>query len=77
MLKVTATQVIATSLKPGDLFSTAGPDYWRGVGHRGNGINQPLGEKVYIRTEAEPDPRINAEEETVYRITIETEAESC
>jgi hypothetical protein len=43
--KVRATEVVAGDLRPGDLFSIAGQDYW------GMAMNDglSLGQKVYIR----------------------------
>lgn len=64
-MKITATPVKAHELKPGDLFSTYGPDYWSLFDMR-----QSIGESVYIRTLAPPldDSEKNL---TVYRIVIE------
>lgn len=63
-LRITATEVRAAELQPGDLFSTAGPEYW--TARRPPGA---VGEKVYIRTEA-PCPR-GEENEVVFRLDIE------
>jgi hypothetical protein len=49
-------------LEPGDLFSTAGPEYW------GRRPPDAIGEKVYIRTDA-PCPPDQAHQR-VYRLTI-------
>lgn len=59
---ITVEKVRAEELKPGELFSTAGPAYWVS--------RDPLalGERVYIRTDA-PTPPDQAHDE-VYRITV-------
>lgn len=44
-MKIKAIAVRAEDLKPGDLFSTAGPEYWDFIDDR-----ESLGEKAYIRT---------------------------
>ena len=62
-MKITATQIKAKELKPGDLFSTAGQEYWDKMSFGS------LGEKVYIRTNT-PTPIDQAEDE-IYLITIE------
>ena len=66
-MKIKTELVKGKDLKPGDLFSTRGDDYWQ---HLNSKILLSLGEKVYIRTEA-PLPSIAEGEEQVYRITIE------
>lgn len=62
-MTIVATPVLAGQLKPGDLFSTAGPEYW---------LNErdltAVGERVFIRTEA-PTPE-DQRMEVVYRIEI-------
>ncbi len=60
---IKATLVRASELKPGDLFSTAGPLYWDNL------KSGAIGEKVYIRTDA-----FCPEDEAdypIYRIEIE------
>jgi hypothetical protein len=59
---VDAEPVLARELRAGDLFSTAGPSYWRQT------PLGALGERVYIRTH-EPCPAEQADE-LVYRLTI-------
>lgn len=44
-MKVKAIPVRVEHLKPGDLFSVAGPEYWDFIDDR-----ESLGEKAYIRT---------------------------
>lgn len=44
-LRITAIPMLSEDLKPGDLFSTAGPEYWDVC----DLLNQALGERVYIR----------------------------
>ena len=63
-MKVKAYPVKAKELKPGDLFSTAGPIYWENIDSK-----YSLGEKVYIRTNT-PTPSDQAEED-VYYIKVE------
>jgi hypothetical protein len=58
-------KIVASTLQPGDLFSTLGPDYWD------DAIMGPsIGERVYIRTHTPsnraPDPSL-----MVYKLTIE------
>ena len=62
-MTIQAIKIMANDLQPGDLFSTAGPEYWGNIKH-----NRSLGEKVYIRTD-EPSP---ADQDNVelYKITI-------
>lgn len=63
-LKIIATQVKSQELVPGDLFSTAGPEYWDNILEVDS-----IGERVYIRTEVPcPDDQ---KDETIFRITIE------
>lgn len=48
-----ATETIkAKELMPGDLFSTAGEEYWSNVDLNDTTEPLPIGEKVYIRTNA-------------------------
>jgi hypothetical protein len=44
-MKIKAIPVRAEDLKPGELFSTAGPEYWDSIDDR-----ESLGERAYIRT---------------------------
>ena len=64
-MKIKATPIKGKDLKPGDLFSTAGPLYWDDVKD-----TYAIGEKVYIRTET-PYDRANDFNSTVYKIEIE------
>lgn len=63
-MRINAIPIKAKDLRPGDLFSTGGPNYWDN--YRKAGV---IGERVYIRTE-EPTPPDQAEHQ-VYRIEIE------
>ena len=65
-MKIKTTRLFGRDLKAGDLFSTAGQDYWDGVNAN---LKGSIGEKVYIRTK-EVCP-IGQEEEIVYKLTIE------
>lgn len=68
-MKITATKVKSETLKAGDLFSTAGAHYWTKLRLRESDELKPIGEKVYIRTEASyPEDQIG---EDIYLITIE------
>lgn len=67
MLQINTEKVKGKDLNPGDLFSTAGPDYWDLVSQRGTEAGLPVGERVYIRTEAAPPPGDDME---VFRLTI-------
>ncbi len=67
LIKIKAEEVFSKDLKPGDLFSSYGPDYWEDDLGRLN--RQSLGERVYIRTEA-PTPEDQAWDR-VYKITIQ------
>ena len=64
-VRITAEQIVATDLKPGDLFSIAGQIYWDRAMTQGS-----CGECVYIRTNT-PADRFEDANTTVYRITIE------
>jgi hypothetical protein len=64
-IRIKATPTIASELVPGDLFSTAGPNYWNTFSHITS-----VGELVYIRTEAPADGADDSET-TVYKIEIE------
>lgn len=61
-------KVIAKDIKPGDLFSMAEMEHWNSVNQRTGDI-LPLGEKVYIRTNA-PTPDLDKDLEMV-RLTVE------
>lgn len=67
-MNIVATKVKAKDLKPGDLFSTWGQDYWDGASYR-RWRNDVVGERVYIRTTV-PCPEEQTDED-VYQITIE------
>ena len=64
-MKILAEACKGRDLKPGDLFSTRGQDYWSNIQY-----NCAIGEKVYIRTEEPCDSAPDADM-TVYRITVE------
>lgn len=74
-MKIVATPIKSEALKPGDLFSTYGPEYWeRDRFNRTDPfdtipITLPLGERVYIRTET-PAPADQVGED-LFKITIE------
>jgi hypothetical protein len=61
---IKAELVKARDLKPGELFSTLGADYWDYWDKRGS-----IGESVYIRTNQPAEAAPDADEE-VYRITV-------
>lgn len=62
--RIIAEKVLGKDLKPGELFSMVGPDYWDlAMDRRG------IGERVYIRTNA-PTSNAPDSDATVYRITI-------
>ena len=65
-VRVKAELCLGRDLKPGELFSTAGPDYWSNFSSKDS-----VGARVYVRTCTSPDAVSDADE-TVYRITIET-----
>lgn len=71
-MKIRAEKVTGGELRPGDLFSTAGPVYWEYAIAKWR-ANPGVGEKVYIRTPT-PCPE-GSENEEVYRITIDLEQE--
>ena len=64
-MRVKAELVTGRDLEPGDLFSTAGPEYWDVAMDRVS-----VGEMVYVRTNADTDLFDDADE-PIYRITIE------
>jgi hypothetical protein len=63
-IEIRATRCKGKDLKPGDLFSTAGPEYWADFKSK-----QSIGERVYIRTHAPATPETGPEAD-VYRIEI-------
>ena len=63
-MKISAEEIIAKDLQPGDLFSTAGPKYWNQIDAR-----YSIGEKVYIRTNT-PAKIADDPNEKVFKITI-------
>jgi len=65
-VKIVAIKVKAGDLKPGDLFSTGGQNYWDGVMQDTEDV---VGERVYIRTTV-PCPEDQVDED-IYRVTIE------
>ena len=67
-MKITTEKIKGSDLKPGELFSSAGDEYWQ---HRDN---RSIGEKVYIRTDTPLLP--SAQEEVVYRIVIKEDGHS-
>ena len=64
-MRVKAEKVTGRDLKPGDLFSTAGQDYWDIAMNQGS-----VGERLYVRTKIDAD-RFDDADEPIYRITIE------
>lgn len=64
-MKIKANLIKCKDLKAGDLFSTAGQDWWDSPSETA------VGQKVYIRT-AVPCP-VEQAEESIYLITIEKE----
>jgi hypothetical protein len=44
-MKVKVIPMKGSDLKPGDLFSTAGPEYWNHID-----LQESIGERAYIRT---------------------------
>lgn len=71
IIKIRTEWVLGEDIKPGELFSTAGPEYWDSFGEESLGS---IGERVYIRTHA-PIPECDIGTGT-YRITIVT-VEKC
>lgn len=63
-MRILAEEVTARDLKPGDLFSMAPQSYWDTVPSKAS-----IGERVYIRTEAEADSATDADAK-VFRITV-------
>ena len=67
-MKIMCELVKGRDLKPGDLFSIYGPEYWDTALDKGS-----IGEKVYIRTNVSADQSRDDPETLVYRITTEGE----
>jgi hypothetical protein len=63
-IEIKATPVKAYELKPGDLFSTRGADYWSMFSWKGG-----LGEQVYIRTDVPADSSPDADS-IIYKIEV-------
>ena len=63
-MKIKATLVVGFQLKPGDLFSTLGSQYWDHIDERGS-----VGECVYIRTNV-PASDFPDADAMVYRIEV-------
>ena len=61
-LRIIAEPMIGGELRPGDLFSTVGPEYWDLQ------TRNAIGERVYIRTNTPTPP--SQYHEPIYRITI-------
>jgi len=64
-MKIKCTPMTGSELKPGDLFSTAGPSYWDLISQ-----NKSIGERVYIRTET-PFENAPDSDALVYKIEIQ------
>ncbi len=65
VVRIHAEAIAAKELRPGDLFSIAGPEYWDDFPYK-----QGVGERVYIRTCTSAVGLPDADD-TVYRITVE------
>ena len=63
-MTVKAELTTGRDLKPGDLFSTVGPEYWATINERPS-----VGERVYIRTNTPADIFLDVDE-PIYRITV-------
>ena len=63
-VKIKAELTTAHDLKPGELFSAAGPSYWDTAMDTGS-----IGERVFIRTNTSASRAPDAND-TIYRITI-------
>lgn len=61
---IKATPIVGRDLKPGDLFSTVGPEYWDNFPNVFS-----VGERVYIRTNM-PAHLYNDADEQVYKIEV-------
>ncbi len=66
-MKYITTKIKGKDLKPGDLFSTVGPEFWE-TGDASRDV-ECIGHKVYIRTEAPPET-VEDGESFVYKITV-------
>jgi hypothetical protein len=66
-VNIKTNKIIAKDLQPGDIFSTAGPEYWQSALMKAS-----IGELVYIRTFVSA---LNADDHdiAVYKIEIEIE----
>lgn len=64
-MKIKAVPIKAKDLKPGDLFSAVGPEYWDHYE-----LRSAVAEKVWLRTDASPLDN-SEDDETVYRIEVE------
>ena len=62
-MRIKAELIKGEDLRPGDLFSTVGPDYWDLAMDR-----LSVGERVYIRTNASTPPEQALD--AIYRITV-------
>ncbi len=67
-IRIETKTIKGSTLQPGDLFSMAKEDHWRGVNEY-DGEHMPVGEKVYIRTNA-PSPL--SQEELDAEVTLVT-----
>jgi hypothetical protein len=65
MIRIRTELVYPKDLKPGELFSTVGDNYWQNFSEKDS-----YGERVYIRTPA-PAENFEGAQEPIYRITIE------
>ena len=63
-MKIVAVRCSGRNLKPGNLFSTVGPEYWDHIADR-----RSIGEKVWIRTDT-PASDAPDEDILVYRIIV-------
>ena len=62
-MRVQVKEVKVEDLEPGDLFSTAGEDYWDNLD------DGSVGEKVYIRTDVPcPEDQVGLK---VYKVTVQ------
>ena len=64
-MKIKTEEIKAKDLKPGDLFSMLGDEYWSTIDRN----KYAVGQKVFIRTNI-PAPE-NQKEDVIFRITIE------
>lgn len=60
-----AEEILGRDLRPGDLFSTAGPEVWDHVDTRGS-----IGEKLYVRTNVTEEQAKDGHL-PIYRVTLE------